>query len=189
MAAQLLSPKLKAALAKLKPREVALVVGAAIIASVMFLYSYVIEPTQAAFERQSAAFKTLATTADVAPSILARYLKIAERRKEIEQFYDKVDIRVDPLTHLEKLLREVAHVSPGSYTVSPRDGVQLGGKYAHKIFMVKFETASLQDLTAFMKAVTEGEQPMLLSMVNLEKRLTSESLAVQIEVSGFEAVS
>lgn len=190
MSKSLLTPRVKSTLSKLKPREAVLLVAALAIGVGMGVYSYIIEPAAALFEAQKKEFKALTDTSEVAPSILARYLKVAERRKEIEQFYDKVDIRVDPLTHLEKLLREVARVAPGSYTVSPRDGLQLaGGRYAHKIFMVKFETASLENLTDFLRVVTEGQQPMLISLINLEKRPTSESLMVQIEVSGFEAVT
>lgn len=189
MARSLLSPQVTKYISERSPREIAIGVVALVLVAVMAIYSFVIEPTAAAFERQSASFKDLANTTSVAPSILGRYAKLAARRKELEQFYEKVDVSANPLSHLERLLRDTANVAPGAYNVSPREGVQLGGKYAHKIFIVKFETTSLTSLTAFLKALTSGEQPMLISQINLEKRQTSDALSVQLEVSGFEAVS
>jgi hypothetical protein len=189
MAKSLLSLQVSKYISGRTPRELAIGLTAAVLLGLMALYSFAIEPTAAAFDRQAAAFKDLENTRSVAPSILARYAKLAARRKELEQFYEKVDIRANPLSHLERLLRDVANVAPGAYNVSPREGVQLGGKYAHKIFLVKFETTSLESLTKFLKALTSGEQPMLISQINLEKRQTSETLSVQLEVSGFEAVA
>jgi hypothetical protein len=189
MTKNLLSPQVRNYISERSPRELAIALIAVVLLAVMGFYSFVIEPTAAAFERQAAAFKDLSNTASVAPSILGRYAKLAARRMELEQFYEKVDLKANPLSHLERLLRDVASVAPGAYNVSPREGVQLGGKYAHKIFMVKFETTSLDRLTAFLKALTTGEQPMLISQINLEKRPTSDALSVQLEVSGFEAVS
>jgi hypothetical protein len=189
MTTSLFSPQVTKYISERTPRELAIGLVAIVLLGAMGLYSFVLEPTAAAFERQSAAFKDLSNTASVAPSILGRYAKLAARRKELELFYEKVDIKANPLSHLERLLRDVANVAPGAYNVSPREGVQLGGKYAHKIFLVKFETTSLDNLTAFLKALTTGQQPMLISQINLEKRQTSDALAVQLEVSGFEAVS
>jgi|GEM_PF-1783645 len=189
MAQSLISPQVKRYLSERTPRELAIGAVAIALAALMLAYSFIVEPTALAFERQAAAFKDLSNTRSVAPSILARYAKLAARRKEIEQFYEKVDVRANPLSHLERLLREVANVAPGAYNVSPREGVQLGGKYAHKIFIVKFETVSLNNLAEFLKALTAGDQPMLISQINLEKRATNDMLSVQLEVSGFEAVS
>ncbi len=189
MTNSLLSPQIKKYISERTPRELAIGSLAAVLLAAMLVYSVVVEPTAAAFERQAAAFKDLSNTASVAPSILGRYAKLAARRKELEQFYEKVDIKANPLSHLERLLRDVANVAPGAYNVSPREGVQLGGRYAHKIFVVKFETMSLDNLTAFLKQLTAGEQPMLISQINLEKRPTNDALSVQLEVSGFEAVS
>jgi type II secretory pathway component PulM len=171
------------------PRELTMAAIASLVAIAVGSYSFVVEPTAAAFERQQTQFRELEKTAEVAPAMLARYAKLSARRQEIEQFYENADIQLDPLTHLERLLREVAKVAPGAYQVQPRDGVQLAGKYAHKIFAVKFETSSLSDLTEFLEALTSGEQRMLVSQINLEKRATNDALTVHLEVSGFEVVS
>jgi hypothetical protein len=55
--------------------------------------------------------------------------------------------------------------------------------------MVNFQTASMENLAAFLKELTTGAQPMLISQINLDKRSGAEALSVQLEVSGFEAIS
>jgi hypothetical protein len=89
------------------------------------------------------------------------------------------------LSYLEGLLKERAQAA-GSYEVTPRQGIQLGGKYTHKFFLVKFKTSSYENLVDFLKALTGGKQPMLISQINLDKQVSGETLNVQLEVSGFE---
>ena len=170
-------------------RERSLVVLAAGALFFLSLWPMVISPVQAAFVEQSRQLHEASLTYSVAPDILNRYSKLIGRRKELEKFYSGVDLSADPLSYLERLLRDTAKVPQGAYNVTPREGVQLGGKYAHKIFMVNFQTASMENLAAFLRELTTGTQPMLISQINLDKRTGAEALSVQLEVSGFEAIS
>lgn len=181
--------QVKTAYMKLSMRERVLAGVAVGVLLTMTTYSMVISPTVAAFKEQSTKLKELDQIYDVAPDILTRYAKLVARRKEIEGFYEKVDLKTDPLTYLERLLKESAQVPAGGYSVTPRDGVPLGEKYAHKIYAVKFEIGNLQNLAKFLKELTSGKQPMLLSQINLDKRPTQEVLNVTLEVSGFETLS
>jgi hypothetical protein len=47
----------------------------------------------------------------------------------------------------------------------------------------------MENVAAFLKELTTGTQPMLISQINLDKRTGAETLSVQLEVSGFEAIS
>lgn len=169
-------------------RERGLLVFAGGALFILALWPMIISPIQSAFERQSSALREASLTYSVAPDILSRYAKLLGRRKELEQFYSGVDLSADPLSYLERLLRDTAKAS-GTYNVTPREGVQLGGKYDHKVFLVNFQTSSMDNVSSFLKELTTGAQPMLISQINLDKRVGSESLSVQLEVSGFEAVS
>lgn len=155
---------------------------------IVILWPMVVSPIQEAFEKQSKDLREASLTYSVAPDILKRYAKLVGRRKELEQFYSGVDLSADPLSYLERLLRDTAKAS-GTYNVTPREGVQLGGKYDHKVFMVNFQASSMENVSAFLKELTTGTQPMLISQINLDKRAGSEALNVQLEVSGFEAIS
>jgi hypothetical protein len=169
-------------------REKGLLALAGIGLAVFIIWPMMISPIQVAFQNQTKALKEISTTYSVAPDILARYTKLGNRRKELEQFYSGVDLSADPLSYLERLLRDTAKAS-GTYNVTPREGVQLGGKYAHKVFLVNFQTTSMDNLSAFLRELTSGKQPMLISQITLDKRLSAESLNVQLEVSGFEAIN
>jgi type II secretory pathway component PulM len=169
------------------PREKIVASVAALFLAVTVVYPTFIEPVVAAFAEQSKKIDSLKNTYSVAPDILDRYSKLVVRRKEIDSFYSQADLSADPLSYLEGLLKDTAQAA-GSYEVAPRQGMQLGGKYSHKFFLVKFKTASYENLVAFLKAITSGKQPMLISQIDLDKQGAGDSLSVQLEVSGFEAI-
>ena len=170
------------------PREKVIGTAALAFIAVTVVYPALIAPITEAFSEQSRKLRELKNTYSVTPDILERYSKLVARRKDIDAFYSKVDLSSEPLSYLESLLKDYAQAA-GTYNVTPREGVQLGGKYAHKFFMVNFQTASYENLVAFLKALTSGKQPMLISQLYLEKRSGAENLAVQLEVSGFESIA
>lgn len=170
------------------PRERALLGGLAVFFAFMVIWPAVIQPISQAFARQSQELEEITLTYTAAPDILARYAKLTARRKDLEKFYSGVDVSSDPLSYLERLLRDTAKAS-GTYNVTPREGTQLGGKYAHKIFIVNFQSASLENVASFLKELTTGPQPMLISQINLDRRATTSMLNVQLEVSGFESIA
>lgn len=170
-------------------REKVILVAAGIFVACFIIYPTVIAPVQEAFSEQSRQLTELRNTYEATPDILTRYANLVARRKDIDAFYSRADLSSDPLTHLETLLRDTAKAA-GTYNVgTQKEGVPLGNKYIHKFFTVNFQTASYDDLSAFLKALTNGPQPMLVSQINLDKRSGAETLNVQLEVSGFEAVS
>lgn len=173
---------------KRTPREKVVASVALIFLFFTVVYPTFIEPVFLAFAEQSKRIESLQNTYSVTPDILDRYSKLVTRRKEIDSFYTQADLSADPLSYLEGLLKETAQAA-GSYEVTPRQGIQLGDKYTHKFFMVKFKTASYENLVAFLKAITAGKQPMLISQINIDKQGAGDSLSVQLEVSGFEAIS
>jgi Tfp pilus assembly protein PilO len=170
-------------------REKGILVAAAIFVFCVVIYPTVLAPIQEAFSEQSRQLTELKNTYEATPEILARYSNLVARRKDVDAFYSRADLSADPLTHLETLLRDTAKAA-GTYNVgTQKEGIPLGNKYIHKFFTVNFQTSSYEDLSAFLKALTNGPEPMLVSQINLDKRSGSETLNVQLEVSGFEAVS
>jgi type II secretory pathway component PulM len=153
------------------------------------VYPTFVSPVVSAFASQSERLGDLKRIYATTPEVLEKYAGMVARRKDIDSFYGQADLSADPLSYLEGLLRDTAQAA-GTYNVTPREGVQLGGgKYVHKFFAVNFQTASYENLAAFLKALTTGKQPMLVSQINLEKRSGADALTVQLEVSGFEPLS
>jgi type II secretory pathway component PulM len=167
-------------------RERIVAVVAALFLGFTVLYPLLVEPVLIAFADQSREIDSLKKTYDVAPDTLDRYSKLLARRRDIEAFYNQADLSADPLSYLEGLLKNTAQAA-GSYNVTPREGIQLGGKYTTKFFAVNFQTGSYENLVSFLNAVTSGKQPMLISQINIDKRGAGETINVQLEVSGFES--
>ena len=171
------------------PRERLLLGGLGVIAACVIIWPAVVQPIIKAFKTQQQALEQITLTYDGTPDALKNYARLVARRQELEKFYGGVDLSSDPLSYLEKLLTETAKVPSGVYTVTPRETQEIGKKYRHKIFLVKFPSSSMENVAAFLQALTTGPQPMLISQINFDKRMTAENLDVQLEVSGFEAIS
>ncbi len=171
------------------PREKVMLVAAGLILAFMVVYPVVVEPVQEAFARQSEQLRTLSNAYNNTPKVLERYATLQLRRNELEKFYSEINVSEDPLAYLENLLRDVAKAKPGEYTANARQGSSRGDKYITKSFNASFQASSMENVAAFLKALTTGSQPMLLSSINLERRGGGETLYVQFEVSGFEAIS
>jgi type II secretory pathway component PulM len=170
-------------------REKVIFSVALVFLAVVFVYPTFVEPVFAAFREQSEQLNRLRKAYEETPKSLERYAKLLSRRKDIDAFYSKADISAEPLGYIEGLLRSIAQASPGSYNVSPKEGIPLGGKYTHRFVDVSFQTTSYENLVAFLKELTNGKQPMLISRIDLSKSPGSEILSVKLDVSGFEPVA
>jgi Type II secretion system (T2SS), protein M len=174
---------------KLSGRERWLIVGGVITLVGMGIYTFLVTPVQEAFTRQARARAELEKSLEVVPDMIGRYAKLVRHRQEIESFYEKLGLQKPPLTHLEDLLRSTAKIAPGSYTVTTRNQPDFAGKYKHLSYAVRFDTTSLENATSFLRELVKGDQPMLLSQLTIERKLSSDSISVQVEVSSFERIT
>ena len=85
---------------KRSPRERMLVVGGVAAFLVIGVGPAVVGPAVEAFEEQGKEVDELDKTYKITPDILARYGRLMARRKEVESFYDKVDLASNPLSYL-----------------------------------------------------------------------------------------
>jgi type II secretory pathway component PulM len=161
--------------AKRTPREKVIFVVAGIFLSVFVGYPAIVSPVVGAFSAQSARLERIHKAFEQTPKSLERYKTLLGRRQEIDAFYAKADISAEPLSHLEGLLRTVAQAAPGSYT--------------HRLIDVSFQTSSYENLVAFLKELTGGKQPMLISRIDLTKAANGSVLSVKLDVSGFEPIA
>jgi type II secretory pathway component PulM len=175
--------------AKRTPREKVIFVVAGIFLSVFVGYPAIVSPVVGAFSAQSARLERIHKAFEQTPKSLERYKTLLGRRQEIDAFYAKADISAEPLSHLEGLLRTVAQAAPGSYNIAPKEGVPTAGKYTHRLIDVSFQTSSYENLVAFLKELTGGKQPMLISRIDLTKAANGSVLSVKLDVSGFEPIA
>lgn len=182
-----LSDRFAAFWSKRTAREKVISVVAVVVLSVTLGYPALVQPVLDAFGEQSRELEKLRKAYEETPKSLERYAKLVSRRKDIDSFYNNADLSAEPLSYIEGLLKTTAQAA-GTYNVTPKEGVQLGGKYAHRFFDVNFQTSSYENLVAFLKALTSGKQPMLISKMDLVKSGGAQILTVKLEVSGFEPI-
>lgn len=171
---------------KLSGRERGIVVAGILVLIFIVVHVVVYTPIKERFVQQQRKQAEIHRTIEVIPDMLGRYSLLLGRRREIEQFYEKLDLRKPALSHLEDLLRNVANVPSGSYTVTTRTQPDFAGKYKHESFLVRFDTSSMENLAAFLRNVVQGQQPMLLSQITIERKMSADALSVQVEVSSFK---
>lgn len=171
-------------------RERLILAVATTLLTLGFVLPMILNPVVGLFTEQAKSLTQIKRTYEATPKILKNYAQLANRRRELEAYYKNADLSTDPLTHLERLLKNTA-LADSSYNITPREGAQIsGGKYVHKIFKVNFKTDSYENLVAFLNAVTTGNRPMLVSYLKLDKsRFAKSGLQVEIHVSGFQSIS
>lgn len=175
---------------KRTPREKLILAVATTLLTLGFLLPMALNPIIDLFTQQANALTQIKKTYEATPKILRNYAQLSSRRRELEAYYKNADLSTDPLTHLERLLKNTA-LADSSYNITPRDGTQIsGGKYIHKIFKINFKTDSYANLVAFLNAATTGTRPMLVSYLKLDKsRFAKGGLQVEVHVSGFQSIS
>ena len=170
-------------------RETTLITVIGLGFALYIIFTFIISPTSEAFAKQYERLKSIQQTLEVAPDMVQRYSKLLARRSEIEKFYERIEAKESALSHLESLLLNVGKVQPGTYTVNQRPQPDFADKYKHTAFIVKFDIGNLENLASLLKDIAQGSQPMLLSQISLEKKMSADILSVQLEVSAFERIN
>ncbi len=135
------------------------------------------------FEDQSVRLTQLETRLGSTNSHLQKYLDLKARRDAIESRYREVEIQEGALSHLENLIKTKAGIAQGLFTIRDSPASPFGGNYEQLPFMVKFNTTNLQALVDFLREVTEGPKPLVLSRLDLNRRRGSDRLDVEVALS------
>lgn len=130
---------------------------------------------------QSTRLEKAHETLDSTAGSLERYVKLKARRDMIEREYRGVEIKEGVYAHLENLIRTKLGLSSG-FTIKDSPPKNMGGNFDQTTFTVKFTTPTLQPLVDFLKEVTHGQRPLLLSSLDAVKSRRGDVLEVTIEV-------
>jgi len=120
---------------------------------------------------------------------LAKYTTLNARRQIIESEYTKAEIKEGVRSHLEKLLREKAGVTTGSYTIRDKPTSEFGGSYELAPFSVTFPAVTLQGVVDFLREVTHGPRPLVLTELEMKKGRMGERMDVSADVSSIRKVN
>lgn len=167
---------------KMSTREWGLIsVAGAAIVIVLALEAY--GQIAAYFNEQALRLNQVEARLGETTNSLQKYLDLKARRDAIESRYREVAVQDDAVSHLENLIKTKAGIQQGLFTIRDSPANPFGGNYEQLPFSVKFNTTNLQALVDFLREVTEGPKPLVLSRLDLNRRRGSDRLDVEISLS------
>ena len=111
-----------------------------------------------------------------------QYSKWKGRKDAIEKRFRQVEIKEGVASYLETLLRTKAEVSKG-FSIKDLGASEFGKDFQQESYSVTFSTSNLAALVAFLKELTFGERPVVLSRLDLEMPSHRTALDVRLEVA------
>ena len=170
----------------LSARERLLVLAAPLIGILLLLF-YMSGPVATAFRRQSAAISKARMDISTLPAVAKRYLEIKARRAAIESRFRQVEFREGTaLSHLEQLIRDKAQIPAKEFNIRQGEARDFGRDYQQTPFTVKFSTSNLAALVEFLKELSEGAKPMILSRLDVTRRRGVNRLDVEMDASAIK---
>lgn len=165
----------------LTQREKVIIVVATGVAISMLLYQ-VYEPIRRVFHDQTDQLAALESSMKTVAPGIERYVKLRARRDGIEEEYREVEFKEGALSHLENLVRNKAGITAG-FTIKDNPPKEFGGNYEQTLFNIKFTTTNLETLIDFLKELTYGAKPLVVSKVDIQKSKFADRLEVDIDAS------
>lgn len=172
---------------KLTAREILLIVGALVIGLVMGIV-VIVEEVRATFADQQRRLALLQEAINNIPARLETHARLKARRQAIEQQFRMVEMREGALSYLENLIKTKAGVPSGAFTIKDFPSRSFGKDFEQTPYSVKFTTSNLSTLIEFLRELVHGEQPFLVSKLDLRMARNNEALEVELEVSSIRRV-
>ncbi len=170
----------------LTKREKGIIILAVLVAISMLLYQ-IYEPIREAFRRQDERLASLELNMKGVGTSIERYMKLKARRDKIEADYKGIEFKEGALSHLETMVRSKAGITNG-FTIKDSQPKEFAGSYEQTPFNIKFTTVSLDTLVEFLKELTHGPRPLIVSKVDLQKSKFADRLEVDIDASSIRKI-
>lgn len=172
----------------LTSREQAILSIAGVLLALMGMYQIYV-PIRDLFVDQSLELIEARGNVETISKELKYYYQLRSRRDEIENAYKQVEAKEGALSRLEKLVRERLGLAPGLFTITDRPAQPFGSNYEQTPVSIRFRTTSLQSLVEFLKEVSHGKDPHLITKLDVQKSFTNDRLDVDVELSSISKVN
>lgn len=172
----------------LTSREQTILSVAAVLLVLMGVYQVYV-PIRDLFVDQSIELMEARANVDTISRELKYYYQLRSRRDDIENAYKQVEAKEGALSRLEKLVRERLGLAPGLFTITDRPAQPFGSNYEQTPVSIRFRITSLQSLVDFLKEVSHGKDPHLITKLDVQKSFTNDRLDVEVELSSISKVS
>ncbi len=166
----------------LSPREKnLLLIGTAVMFLIVAMI--VVRPISSRFNEQSLRLAAASADAAAIRDEMVRYLRLKQRRAEVEQEFKSVEIKEGALSYIEGLLRSKAGIDQGAFTIKDQPPKPFGTEYQQTSFSVSFTTTDYPHLIDFLQELVDGPKPLMVKKLDLKKSRSGDKLEVELEVS------
>ena len=159
------------------------ILGVAALLVFSYLTYMVIVPVRAAFVTQGDELARLTSELEGVDRVLDTYVKLKQRRDQIEQAYSDIEVKEGDL---ERIIREKIGTSTIP-TIRAAEPEEFGGNFQQTAFKVSFQVSSVDSLVNLLKELVTGKTPVILTRLEMQRR--PDRLDVEIDVSSIRRKS
>jgi hypothetical protein len=140
-------------------------------------------PIKEHFVTQTARLEQLRSDLAAVPQVFRQYFRLISTKRQIEERYQQVRRTEGVLSHLERIVREKTQLSQGLFTISELPVQSFGGSYENHAFSVRLRSVGVKETVDLLNEVVNGDEPYLLTRLEIDRRYRSDKLEVTLEVS------
>lgn len=164
-----------------KREKILALISVLVLGSVAF--STIVTPIQAAFDLQSRRIAKAEQDLKDVNLLTGRLKKLKLKKDSVEEYYKKVEIKEGVRSYLENLLQNQARIPVGKYIIKPGVTRKLSTNYSQVSFNVEFPTEDITSLVNFLSTLTQGDHPLVLNKLEIDKSRRNDKFEVSLEVS------
>lgn len=170
-------------------REQAIVVSGIIALFVILVQITVIDPVFAFLEQQQVELEETRKEMNALPNVLARYQRLVQRRKNIEELYKAIEMSEGAFAHLEKLIKEKAGIPAASFDIKEGLPIKFGMDYEQLPYTISFKITDYNRLIDFLEEIVNGSKPLVISTLDMQKSRLGDHIRVSMQVNSVRRVS
>jgi hypothetical protein len=174
-------------LRKLSPREQALLL-LAVLGVLAYFFFQLTSAVRQRFADQAAELEKIeamrhevlgSSEGDRSPGALQRYLELKSRKGALEAQFKDADIKEGERSYIENLLRTKAGVSE-RYDIKDEPLKDFGTDYQLAPFTVRFTAMSLKGNIDFLRELTNGPHPLVITELDARKGQVGDKVNITI---------
>ena len=172
---------LKEQYSKLSPEKqklsLAVLIGIPIVIA-FSIYSPIIE----AFSSQSIELEEIQKkVTSVIPVELKNHFRLKNLRSDIEKEYKQIELHEGTLSYLEKLVKDQIGVNQDYFSIDDNQPPQpFGSIFERTPFTIRFKTSNLEKMTSFLKELSYGKQPFLITKLDMTKTYSGLDIIIDV---------
>lgn len=131
---------------------------------------------------------------DTATEAARRYSDLLQKRKAVEAAFSQLTWKESgesaqgEMSYLESLNAKFLKVQEATrpddrFRIDPQAVVPFGKEYDRAQFRISFPVSKLEQLATFLSELSNGEKPLLVTRLRVERRPSGDALSVQVDVS------